>query len=77
MDLVVCEIVITSYFNPYNCAYLHDWFDLVLLSVSIVFGRNLLAHLKQTNEKLKGDIWLLDCSIRPNVTFVSKERFVC
>jgi len=25
------------------------------------------AYLKQTNEKLKGDIWLLDCLIKHNV----------
>jgi len=38
----------------------------------LICGRNLLARLKQMNEKLKGDIWLLDYLIRPNITSSQK-----
>jgi len=27
----------------------------------LIFGRNLLVLLKQSSEKLNGDIWLFDC----------------
>ena len=63
-DSVVYGSIVGLYFNLKNCAYFHDWFHFVVSSVSYVvstfFGKNLFVHLKQSGEKLKGDVWLLD-----------------
>jgi len=76
-NLVVYKSVVGSCFNLKDCAYLHDWFDFILSSVifvvGVIFGQNLLAQLKQSGEKLKGDISLLDYLTIPGIASSRKR----
>jgi len=76
-DLVVYESVVGSCFNLKNlCLFSRSvsfhsikW----LLCCEWIFDQNLLAYLKQLGEKLKGDVWLLDCLIRSDITLSQKR----
>jgi len=39
----------------------------------LIFGQNLLAHLKQSSEHLKDDSWLLDCLNKLSITSSQKR----
>ena len=77
-DSVVYGSIVGLYFNLKNCAYFHDWFHFVVSSVSYVvstfFGKNLFVQLKQSGEKLKGDVWLLDYLVNPDMESSRKRN---